>query len=628
MTLSRFLVHLAFLILVVFGSSNEAQASQDYDLIWSSTGGGWRSMVADMAMANLLGQVGAITPETSSVSSISTNSGASWFSLQFFYSQVFFNRTLTSSPTELGQFVSEWMLSYESMFANVPNDPTCGFSGSDEYLLQQFLGDQCDIFVYFGGDWANFTQVMLETVSEGFGDAGLANRPVSFDNRVEALRATNLMIQLVLAANSRVVDNAGNESTASYLGPASSDGTVYTSPITVQYTVTDDSTEFHKVGEDILSVYTGPSAVNFTLRDYSPFFLYPPPRNASLTIPTSSVPERPTKSGQLREPFGGAIPTVNQVAGPSSAALGGLSGLVPSLMAQLNSVVLHSIRTDNTTDSTSRKFIVSTYLQGLDQLYNSELVNNVAVCSQWPDPCTGTCFAEDTRRPSLVRALRTLIVLYCILSALDGVFVDGGYTDALSLALNVGHYHETEGDLDNVLKIILTNTNEFTVDTQGHPILAYFSNPDNRKVKPGAYLWPPESLPGPSYQIFQESLTYESLMGLTEPIAGSNLTTAVLQATTIKNSAYGILPGQNVEILLVNLNAAIPTVIVGRDAAKEFVEPLAEMAVHVASSDELRSRVGSFVAPVVDSESLSSTTRKILSNLVLVLAVTFGVLWY
>ena len=390
MKTSNVLVQLALAILVVIGSSEKAQAAQDYDLIWSSTGGGWRSMVADMAVANLLGQVGVLTPSSSDLSSISTNSGASWFSLQFFYSPVFFNRTLTSSPNELGQFVREWMQSYESMFANVPNDPTCGISGSGEYLLRQFLGDECDIFVYFGGDWANFTQVMIETVSEGFGDAGLADRPAGFDNRVEALQSTNLMIQLVLAANSRVVETDGNVSTTSYLGPASQDRRLYTSPMTVQYTVTDVSTEFHIVGEDTLSVYTGLSSVNFSFIDYRPFYLYPPPRNASLTIPTLAVSERPTKAGQMREPFGGTIPTINQVAGPSSAALGGLSGLVPSLMAQLNSVALRSIRTDNTTDSSSRKFIVSAYLDGLGQLYNSELVNNVAVCSQWPEPCTGT----------------------------------------------------------------------------------------------------------------------------------------------------------------------------------------------------------------------------------------------
>ena len=233
-----------------------------------------------------------------------------------------------------------------------------------------------------------------------------------------------------------------------------------------------------------------------------------------------------------------------------------------------------------------------------------------------------TCKAGALRAQVFVRSSHSSTRSVTFVIAMDGVFVDGGYTDTLSLALNVGQYHETGGDLDKVLKIVLTNTNEFTVETQGHPILAYFSNPDNQNVEPGAYLWSPESLPGPSYQIFQESLTYERLIELSQPIVGSNLSTALLKATTINNDAYGVLSGQAVEILLIDLNAAIPTVILGQDSAKEYTEPLADMAVHIASSDELRSRVESFAAPV--DEPVSSAYGNRMSALLLASAVSWG----
>ena len=83
---------------------------------WSSSGGGWRSMVGLMGFANVFAQAGLITPDSSAFSSVSTLSGASWISTQFFYSPQFFTNVTTSTPDELASFVLQWMNSYEAIF--------------------------------------------------------------------------------------------------------------------------------------------------------------------------------------------------------------------------------------------------------------------------------------------------------------------------------------------------------------------------------------------------------------------------------------------------------------------------------------------------------------------------------
>jgi hypothetical protein len=356
-------------------------------------------MVATMAFSNVFARAGLITDDSSSFSGISTNSGSSWFAVQLFYSPIFFNRTINSTPTELGDFVSQWMQSYKSVVANIPANPFCDRTDNDPLLLEQVMNGQCDLFLYFGGDWANFTHAMLEQAASDYGDAGFADRAASFENRVQALQATDMMIQMDLAANSRIPrDNSTNDGqdTMVYLGPSSLDNQVYTVPMAVQYTVSSELVEFRKAADDILSVYNGPAPSNFSLQDYEPFFLFPPPENASLTIDSSMVIGGATRAGTMREPFlGSAVPTVNQVAGPSSAAVGGFSGLVPTLMAQLTSLGEYWIEADNSTDSLSKQFILNYYLMSIEKLYNQATAFEVSVCSQWPEPCTGKSVSCD-----------------------------------------------------------------------------------------------------------------------------------------------------------------------------------------------------------------------------------------
>ena len=187
-------------------------------------------------------------------------------------------------------------------------------------------------------------------------------------------------------------------------------------------------------------------------------------------------------------------------------------------------------------------------------------------------------------------------MIYWLIADLDARFVDGGYTDGSSLALNVGKYQQS-GDINKLMKVVLTNTNNNESGSHSS-FLAYFSNPMNAGVEPGSYIWPSASSPMQSLQIFDTYLDEDLLGNLLEPIEGTNLRTAVVSATTIDNTAYGVVAGQQVELLLIDLNTDIPTIILGADDVDEYTRPLSRMAETIASNDELVARVQAFAAPI------------------------------
>jgi hypothetical protein len=76
------------------------------------------------------------------------------------------------------------------------------------------------------------------------------------------------------------------------------------------------------------------------------------------------------------------------------------------------------------------------------------------------------------------------------------------------------------------------------------------------------------------------------------------MTTARLNGTTIDNSSFGVYAGQQVEILLLNLNEDITTLVtlvVGKDNVEKYTQPLADMTRHIASNQELVEQVHNFV---------------------------------
>ena len=80
-----------------------------------------------------------------------------------------------------------------------------------------------------------------------------------------------------------------------------------------------------------------------------------------------------------------------------------------------------------------------------------------------------------------------------------------------------------------------------------------------------------------------------------KPVPASNMTTANFRATTIENPAFGVLAGQVVDILLLNLNEEITTYVVGKSIVDQWTQPLADMTKNIAFNEVLLERVLGFV---------------------------------
>jgi hypothetical protein len=213
--------------------------------------------------------------------------------------------------------------------------------------------------------------------------------------------------------------------------------------------------------------------------------------------------------------------------------------------------------------------VPSVYDDSVDQIYKNPHFDNFAVCSQWPNlPCT----------------------------EVDAYMMDGWFVDNPALPINIGHVQDKIG-LNETIKVLLSNCNDvWDSEWNRAQYLAYFETYFNKDIGPGEYSWGPGwFIPSRSQQIFSEYLDPAGLDELLEPIADSNMTTALLQGTTIDNPAYNVRTGQRVEMLLLNANANITTYVIGRTAIETYTQPLADMASHIAGSDELLERVKVFV---------------------------------
>jgi hypothetical protein len=100
------------------------------------------------------------------------------------------------------------------------------------------------------------------------------------------------------------------------------------------------------------------------------------------------------------------------------------------------------------------------------------------------------------------------------------------------------------------------------------------------------------------------------------------MTTAILRGETINNAAFGIRAGQSVEILLINLNEAITTVIVTPELIEKWTEPLASMTKNIAENKVLAARIKAFVEPVTAPNDVSSCARRLLSKAAIALIAT------
>jgi ABC-type multidrug transport system fused ATPase/permease subunit len=95
-------------------------------------------------------------------------------------------------------------------------------------------------------------------------------------------------------------------------------------------------------------------------------------------------------------------------------------------------------------------------------------------------------------------------------------------------------------------------------------------------------------------------------------IPGTNLTTALLHGTTIKNDAFGVEAGLCVSILLLQINSNITNFVLPANALA-YQDSLADLAKTIASNDMMKERVATFLGsdvPATKNFSCSSTEEK------------------
>ena len=316
-------------------------AANTPSLRWASTGGGWRSQFACVGFANIFSRLGIL----SQFDAISTTSGASWFSLQLFYSKEFYNRVVVAdSSSQLYDFVVEWMGSYnemlseairasENMTAELQED-ICNVTDLGDGKNTEIMSDLCHALVYFKGDWASFVQAMLDAAATTYGDSEFASIIASNENCVDALSNTDLLIQSALAPNFRIRWSDSQNDTVVYLGPNNS--TLYTLPISTAYVIDDSGTKYRYALDETWNLATQQAHISpdHSFEKWEDFYLYPAEDGTNVIDDSGHIngfelEKAEVDAAEFAEPFGGSS-SVIQLAAISSAAAGTYSPLVPS----------------------------------------------------------------------------------------------------------------------------------------------------------------------------------------------------------------------------------------------------------------------------------------------------------
>ena len=452
-------------------------------------------------------------------------------------------------------------------------------------LLAEFY----DLIVAANASWGVFVEEMLVAGVESVGHQGdFASTMATAEGRLSPLQNTDMLIQSTLAPDSKlrmasanenytelassygdvnlvdewaylapIFGDVENQDMAAFLGPLQDEATaastsiedwqLYTVGLPAYYTVNSTYAGFQYGAFDSgsstkLAAYASPTSPAFAWEDWVSYYLWPNENfwewptpvsqsvmGATIAADANQMAQNMTPSGTFRDPFGGGAASVIQVAAISSAFAGPVSPSQPAVFSQTLSLQRDSIR--NALPPGRAVLALTAFDIAAGLLFNNPLADNVAMCSQWPEPC----------------------------GPMDGYFLDGAFSDNPSVAINIASYQHSEGaDLSKTIKLVLTNTNQAfepnSYDTQ--QILQYFSTDFNQDIAPGDYVWLPDFVsPYRSPEIFAEELSDEAYVASIEPIEGSNMTTAILRGTTIANPAYGTVAGQTVEILVLNTNA-------------------------------------------------------------------------
>jgi hypothetical protein len=544
-------------------------------LRWSSAGGSFRNLVANMGYANVFAKGGLFGQEESSskFTALSGQSGGSWFAAFFFYSIDFYRNTTQSSPEDLATFVRRAMGSYREYSATYyQDDPLCHQIAKWTLDADAFVAG-CGILVALDGSWADLNEGVTAAIAAEFGINDIEQTAMNRENRVAPLATTDMYLQMTMLPSSRVHHSIKSE-TISHLGLKGANS-VYSVPIDVQWSVTDDYAAFVSntpngtaFPSEMVTYEDVVPPLVFPFTEAKTYEVYPPGKTRSVF---ANVPKTATLSGPVRVPFGGLTPTISQITAASTSVPGFYASSVPSTMAQVVSTLLP------TGSIPGIGGISLAAVQAmLTPTYQTKVLDDLAVCSQWP---MAKCDVQDVR------------------------LADGYAADAPTAALNIGQYQTMQnGDLSKTIKLILTppniNPNPRSKEVPLY-LLSYFETSFNQDVEPGDFLWPSEGLIVPlrSPQIFADYLDAEGYNSMLNRVNDtSELRTARIETVTIDNPTYLVKGGQKVDILILQLASRIPLGIVGVKSIDQWTEPLAYLMEEISGSQNLLAIVQDFVS--------------------------------
>jgi hypothetical protein len=551
----------------------EAQKSPGY--LWTATGGGWRSMVANSAYAQVFSNIGLLD----NIDIVGTTSGSSWFSSQFFFSENYYRAVVDGTPESLGNFTRSWFEAYASTQADVGT--SCGSLQELCDLASKLpptnpLSDFAKLIplmVYFDFSWPNLMFAMFNATSASYGDTSLVDVDATNANKLNVVEGMDVCFHTSLAPNMR----SKEDNTVSFLLESPGGVTAaWTVPLPVDWCVGGVLGEgWNGKVPSSASVYPAPGSWPETSSMLKDFPMYPP------TPSTSSLFAQPAGNASgtisMNEAFGG-VPTAVQISTASSSTMGYLSEELMSVFAQYFSLITAGIEAESSLPE-NEKIVLLGEMEKIEGLFwNTGIMANLATCSAWTE-------SDPKDMPGCQGS--------------DYWFYDGGYTDGPSVANVLGRYQQEHG-ADNEIKLIISNNDFETNDNDN--VLGYFSTPWNQGIDPGDFIWPPGVGSGPdnnpeqSVQIFEEFFDADSFNATFEQVTGTDLSIAFVNATTVGNPAFGVIAGQKVSLAIINLNSDIPTFIVTEEVISGYTPKMVELAETIAGSQNLADKMEAFAS--------------------------------
>jgi hypothetical protein len=390
------------LLLVLRFSQYKADNGALAELRLSASGGGWRAMFTNLGFFNAFKLAGIIDIEnqTTAFTGISSNSGAAWFLGQVAFSQQFLNVALPNNPNTVYNFTFDWITAYQDFLNDIEESSEPAIKAC---MLLKSFGDSdsiCQLLVHAQFQWGKYSSDMLQaTASKTYGDAALNSRELIPENRLTLFQNTDLMFQMSLSPVSKVQKNRLGlfrrrmGQFLSYVGPSSNNTSVFSSLIACQYTVTAQKASFRYAVEPSmmpLRVYTGPAPRQFQFSDWEKYALYSDSdgRTTGNSMFTDLPPSKSMRSSAtlMKAPFRNGIGTFDQVLGASSAFLSDQTGAIPSFYAQKNSFDKFLIE-NSSMPNLGKMRDIHNLEQRLNVVYSSNFINDLALCSNWPDAC-------------------------------------------------------------------------------------------------------------------------------------------------------------------------------------------------------------------------------------------------